>query len=256
MKISVLGLGKTGTHLYYALKKAGYNTAKALTNSDVIFITTQDSKIKDAVQNILNEKITLINKTVFHTSGSLTSDELKQLKKAGAFTGSFHPVQTFDKKTNKYSGRFERIYIAFEGDTKAKRIAMAICKKLSAKFITISKKDKLFHHVCCVMISNLAVSLVESSVRISGTSDYEIYRPLLEQTIENINTNGIIHSLTGPVERGDTETVAAHLNKLKGNNRDIYKHLSINAVNIALNKKSINKSQSKLLLKTLNKDKS
>jgi predicted short-subunit dehydrogenase-like oxidoreductase (DUF2520 family) len=58
--------------------------------------------------------------------------------------------------------------------------------------------------------------------------DFEPFLPIINATLKNIEERGALHSLTGPVARGDVKTVEAHLNALKemGLEREVYRVLS------------------------------
>jgi predicted short-subunit dehydrogenase-like oxidoreductase (DUF2520 family) len=264
MKICIIGFGKAGSHLYYTLRNAGYlvkttdiHEVNIIKESDIIFIVTQDNKIKASAKQLSELDIRFKRKAFVHLSGSLNSDELKILKKKGAHTASFHPVQTFEEKAKKYSGRFRNIFIAIEGDEAASKLCKRICKKIGAQGFKLNKNEKKYHHACCVMMSGLSLSLIDIAMGInkggSKNSLFRIYKPLMLQTINNIERKGIAGSLSGPVERNDRDILQMHMNILSPEAANVYRSLSANAVKLALIKKSINKKESELILKTLNK---
>lgn len=272
--ILIIGFGKAGSHLYYALKKVRkYKTdsfelrrfRKQVDDADIIFITAQDSKISIVVHDTLKLKLNFKNKFVYHVSGSLTSDELKGFQKAGAVTGSFHPVQTFESVTNKDKGRFKNIYIALEGLTKATKQGKEIAVALGAKSFVLSKKDKVLHHINCVFSSGFLVSHLSGlsefrsnkkghKIGFNNRSFFSIYRPLAEQTLANIANKGLKKSLTGPFERNDLATIKKHLIALKKTKLlNYYKELGTISAQIALNKKSIDRNAYNLIIKLLKK---
>ena len=53
---------------------------------------------------------------------------------------------------------------------------------------------------------------------------------------QNILQNGVVKALTGPIDRGDAVTVAKHLQVLTGETLEIYRHLSLELINIAKKK--------------------
>lgn len=61
----------------------------------------------------------------------------------------------------------------------------------------------------------------------------EALYPLIEFNLKNIKENGIMESLTGPVERGDLETITSHCKVLNSRDKKIYKLLSENILSIA-----------------------
>lgn len=275
-KIAIIGYGKLGSHLYFALKKSGkikitgiVENSKSKINpelinqSGVIFICTQDSKISGVVKKLSHNSFDLKNKYIFHTSGSLTSDILTPLRKKGAYIGSIHPVQTFESPVNKYSGRLKNIYTAVEGDNQAVRKGLQLSGLIGAKPFVITKQNKIYHHICCVIASNYMTALMRviekigsKKIRINGfkkLSFFNIYKPLAIQTLENIGQKGTVKSLTGPIERNDVETITSHLETISGEFFPVYLLLGIESIKLALEKKSIKLNEAKKILKIFDK---
>lgn len=281
MKITLVGFGKAGSHLYQSLKRikkfsitiSGRNSSSklnipALKIADVIIICTKDKDIHSAATGILKSGIALKRKVIMHISGERNSDELLNLKHRGASTGSFHPVQTFNKKAASYPGTFENIYIAVEGDDKAIRRALRIAHSLGSIPFQIRKSDKILHHICCVFASNYLVSLIKGiqvasskirhrRIRKNGfnkTYFFDIYKPLIDRTLANISLSGTESALTGPIIRNDTETVAEHIKILKKQLPELlplYIIMGIDTVKTALKKKSLTSIQALEFLKLL-----
>ena len=188
------------------------------------------------------------------------------LSKKGADTGSFHPVQTFEKVINKYSRRFKGIYIALEGNLKAVKKGMQISKSIGAKPFVISKENKIYHHICCVFASNFLAVLMRQiektgskKIRINGfknLSFFSIYKPLASQTLDNIAVKGAVKSLSGPVERNDLDTILHHIKALNNKHDDvlsIYLLMGIETVKLALEKKTLTPKEAKKILKSFYK---
>lgn len=262
--ILIIGFGKAGSHLYYALKASGkYHVnnfsfrifQKQVTSADIIFICTEDYKIKTVVHDILRLKIPLKVKIIFHVSGSVTSDVLRPFKRKDAFIGSFHPVQTFESKARKDNKRFKNIFIALEGDKKSLNSGKEIAKSLCSDSFVIDKRQKQLHHINCIcasgyqlahlyQIEKTAWKTIKRVNKIGFNKErfFDIYSPLTEQTLRNISDKGFIASLTGPIERGDIETVKSHLIFLRQNNPKLlseYVYLGTVSCELAFQKKSI-----------------
>ena len=285
-KICIIGLGKLGTHMYHALNKtAKYKVGYVVKNSrtkilpqkinkcSIIFICTPDSEISSSV-NELNKKVYHLNKKyIYHTSGAFDSGLLKPLERKGAYAGSFHPVQTFEQKAASYNKRFNNIYIALEGSAESVRKAKEISRALSAKTVILSKEDKILHHINSVIASNYLVSFLYQIEIISQSLSniysskkgrlfgfkkntfFGIYKPLIEQTLKNIESKGFAGSLTGPIARNDIKTVIAHIKKIGEKIPELlpfYSLMGTETVKLALKKKNIKKQDAKILLKELN----
>jgi predicted short-subunit dehydrogenase-like oxidoreductase (DUF2520 family) len=284
---AIIGLGKLGSHLYYALKRTGkYNVSpdikhrtsklepEELKKCKTIFICTEDSAITAAADILKKLQINLKNKFIFHTSGALNSDLLLPLKKAGAFTGSFHPVQTFDSAARRYSGRFKGIFIAIEGNAECIKEGYRIAESLGSIPFTLNKESKILHHICCVFASNYLLSHISQMEKLSNNiakaglskkifingfnnrSFFDIYKPLIEQTLINLKNKGLESSLTGPIERNDTVTVELHLNTLAKEQKDVlpfYILMGIEAIDIAVRKGSLNIDDANNLMQLMNR---
>ena len=61
----------------------------------------------------------------------------------------------------------------------------------------------------------------------------EALYPLMSNNILNIKNNGLINSLTGPVERNDVDTIKKHINNLNEEDRELYKLLTKRIIKIA-----------------------
>jgi predicted short-subunit dehydrogenase-like oxidoreductase (DUF2520 family) len=283
INVCIIGFGRVGSHLYYALKKTGkfkiqrilknsgfkyYHSA--LSKSNLIFICTGDKNISKAVLKLHQSGINLEDKIIFHTSGAKNSEALSALKKEGVITGSFHPVQTFVRAAKKYSGSFNNIFIAVEGNAGAVKTGFKIAQLIKSKPFELSKKQKVFHHICCVISSNYIVTLMnqaEGAYRKStgkkilkngfnNINFFDIYKPLVEQTLRNLFKNGSISSLTGPIERNDADTLELHLKSMNRSAPEIlpaYIIMGIETVKLALKKKSLSKASALNLIKLLNK---
>ncbi len=270
----LIGFGKAGSHLYYALKrsrifsniylkknKASILNSKHLKQADAVFICTEDTIISKAVKDIIRAKVNLNKKYIFHLSGALSSDVLNKLSKQGAYTGSFHPVQTFNNRASSYSGTFENIYIALEGSRNAVIFGKRITSALKSKSIVISKESKVLHHISCVTASNYLTAHLSTVEEISKkifkngfnkTSFFNIYKPLIMQTMLNIEEKGVIFSLTGPIERNDIKTIKLHLKALSERLPGFaagYSFMGIETAKLALKKKSITKKGAMNMIK-------
>lgn len=286
-KVCIIGLGKLGSHLYYSLKKTGkfnlYYTAKnsktkikpdEVNKCSIIFICTGDSEINKVVNELKKKACNLNKKYVYHTSGAFDSDLLKILEDKGAYTGSFHPVQTFESRVTSRNTRFTNIYIVLEGSPQALKKAVEISRTLKAKPVALSKENKILHHINSVIASNYLVSFLHQIEKISQlisrtytakkrklngfkkTTFFGIYKPLIEQTLKNIETKGTADSLTGPIARNDIKTVIAHIKLIKEKIPGLlpfYSLMGKEAVKLALKKKNIKEPDAKILLKQLNK---
>ncbi len=239
--ITIIGYGRLGQALERACLKAGFEVAHIYKNreelhkmkkiSDLVFITPPDSEIAAVCEYLRFRFYELVGKTVAHCSGALPSDILLDLKEKGASIACFHPMQSITHKTKSFKG----ITFDIEGDKKALKVLEEFANHIGANSLQVSSKQKEMLHVSAVMASNYLVTLAQLSSEISadsGLSPREVLDallPLMNSTIDNLKEMNPSHALTGPIARGDVDTVERHVKFLK--NRDkllsIYKKMGV-----------------------------
>jgi predicted short-subunit dehydrogenase-like oxidoreductase (DUF2520 family) len=269
MKIGFIGAGKVGVAIAHALKSKGFEIAtvtdvtgeKALNRArqylgdlvsytdsnmevigtcDIVAITTQDGVIRDVVKEIHEKTERLDGKLFFHTSGAHPSSILKPLDEKGAILGSLHPLQTFPDVDSAIHV-LPSTYIFIEGDERALRTLEALGKGIGHAVIPIDGKNKVYYHLCAVFVCNLLCSLLYASEEIMEKIDIplEPFFPIINATLQNIEAKGPLLSLTGPIVRGDSETVEGHIDALKNMklHKQIYKALSLAALDMVKKRK-------------------
>ncbi|MDZ7718977.1 MAG: DUF2520 domain-containing protein [Balneolaceae bacterium] len=205
-------------------------------SGDLIFITTPDDLIKRTAQSLSNQPISWGKKIVVHCSGNLTSDELTSLSESGAKTVSMHPLQTF--KRGDGSDRFNDITMSLQGDNDAKEKLKPIIQEMGAQSLNLNKKQKRYLHIAAVMASNYLVALMFSVENLLKDAElkegFDALETLVNQTVTNIFEKGPADALTGPIARGDVESVQTHLSELSGiDQKNLYKILGLEALKIA-----------------------
>lgn len=272
MKIGFIGAGKVGFSLgkyftehnlcvsgYYSRNSESSKEAAAFTktksfhtiqeviaNSDTLFLTVPDGTIQEIYSEILKFNIT--GKCLVHCSGALTSAVFSGLDLKGAFSCSVHPICAV---SNKFTGYHDlsKAYFTVEGN-KAEEFKQLIssCGN-SCEILSVNNKVK--YHGAAVFASNLVVALYNTAVGLlkeCGLSDdfsEAAFMPLFLQNAQGIVDKGVVEALTGPVERGDYDTIDKHLKALNREDREIYRLLSDKLVAIA-EKKNINRDYKKI----------
>ena len=265
MKIGFIGAGKVGFSMGKYLKDKGINVtgyysrnenssleASLFTNtnqykelknlveeSDTIVISTPDDKILEVWNKIKN--LSIKNKFICHLSGSLSSNIFSNISHYGAYGYSIHPIFPISDKYNSYKS-LKNAFITIEGDRKYINEVKLFIESLGNKTKVLEKSDKTLYHLASVISSNLIIGLINISLNYLkeyGFTDKEAINalyPLIKENIEGINNKGVINSLTGPVERGDFNTINRHLLNIKEEDKDIYISLSNKILSLALEK--------------------
>jgi len=245
--IAIVGPGNLGSALALALARAGFaidtifahgpgpslRQARALAkrvrsratvgcknlSADVVWFCVPDSEISGAARLFSNAG-SWKGRVAFHSSGALSSDVLKSLRQKGARVASVHPLMTFVGKSKPALGG---VPFAIEGDRGAVRVAGDIVKKLGGYGYLIRKQDKAAYHAWATFTSPLMTALLattEEVAKLAGVRGEEARRrmmPILRQTLANYAEFGAARGFSGPIIRGDVETVRRHLEILRGN---------------------------------------
>jgi len=154
----------------------------------------------------------------FHSSGALLSRELEPLRKAGIAVASVHPLMTFVPGTRP---SLTGVPFAMEGDRAATQIAQRIVSKLGGESFSIPAARKAAYHAWATMTSPLLLAFLvtlEEAANAAGFTRKDARRkslPIMRQTLANYSRLGPASSFSGPLVRGDAETVAKHLAALK-----------------------------------------
>lgn len=216
---------------------------KVTKKADIVFLTTPDGVIADVCANIAQNNGFCKNAIVLHCSGALPSTILSPAKKNGAFIGSMHPLQSFASNTSE-NNPFCDIVISIEGEKEATIAAEKIALDLGAQCFTIQTDAKTMYHAAAVVASNYLVTLLDLAFKlietagISNQDAFKALKPLIFGTLANIEKIGIPKSLTGPIARGDIETIEKHLKEIKLQKPELlmlYKMLGFHTVDVAEN---------------------
>jgi len=154
----------------------------------------------------------------FHSSGALLSRELEPLRKAGVAVASVHPLMTFVAGARP---SLEAVPFAMEGDGAATRLARRIVRQLGGESFSLPAARKAAYHAWATLTSPLLLAFLvtlEEAARAAGLTRQDARRkslPIIRQTLANYSRLGPAQSFSGPLVRGDAETVARHLAVLK-----------------------------------------
>jgi predicted short-subunit dehydrogenase-like oxidoreductase (DUF2520 family) len=186
-------------------------------SSDIIWICHTDDSLAETAK-LLARKPGWSGKIVLHSSGALSSDVLSPLKRKGANTASLHPMMTFVPGTTP---RMEEVPFAVEGDSRAVAVARRIVRDLGAESFAIKKAAKPLYHALGSFSSPLIVAALVTAERVgrgaglTASQTRRVMAPILRQTMKNYAERGAAAAFSGPIKRGDLNTVLRHLQELK-----------------------------------------
>jgi predicted short-subunit dehydrogenase-like oxidoreductase (DUF2520 family) len=274
MKIGIIGAGRVGGALAIALSSkfrvciasrhkfsaeqiASISNAQAVTideaaRCDVVFLTVPDNVIKYIAEQI--SSFVKSNQVILHTSGALSSEIISFLD---ANVGSLHPLKSF-ADAESAAKTIKGTIFTFEGNEIAEKKARIIVDALSGTFVKIKPEDKVLYHLAAVLTANYTVTLfslsqdILKSIGFSENAAKKSLLALLKGVVENIEEKGTDDALTGPILRGDSETVRMHLSAIKDKElSDIYILLGFATLKIA-ERRGLSKEKIDSIRKVLN----
>ena len=264
-RIAIVGVGRLGSSLAVALRRAGYQVSELVGRSgsrsagkarrlarkldarfslpqaahldaEVIWFCVPDREISSSARSLAGRG-SWQGKAAFHSSGALTSAELGALERQGARVASVHPLMSFVRGVVP---SLEGVPFALEGNPGALKVAKEIVRNLGGIAFRIPAKNKVAYHAWGAFASPLAIALFLTAERVAaaaGIPPREARRrmlPILRQTLENYCRWGGAAALSGPLVRGDLEILGKHLEALKTipEAKDVYRALSRSALRL------------------------
>lgn len=149
---------------------------------------------------------------VFHASGALSAAELATLQMQGWHAASAHCILSFSAPASAVA-QFAGTLCALEGDARATAVLQTAFESIGANCFDLAAKDKLLYHAAAVFATNFVPvlqSVAEALWHKTGVPADKIAplaATLLQNTVQNIRSQGAAKALTGPAARGDTALV-------------------------------------------------
>lgn len=286
--MTIVGAGAVGTTLARALHMCGYpvaavlsrtvNDAEALADRvgatiaasswdavpaavRLVWICVPDDAISSVAEALSGVDHPWGKTIVAHTAGAKTAQALAPLAQRGAATMSFHPMQTFALDTPPDA--FQDIVVGLEGDERALAAGETLARTLGARPVQLTPEEKVRYHCAAALASNGLVALTGVVEEVFGvtqeklggvSSPVDLVGPLVEQTWANLGEGSPEGVLTGPVQRGDRDTLRAHLDALMAETPhlvSLYAALSTEMVRIAVRGGDLSPTEAEELLATL-----
>jgi len=199
----------------------------------LLFLAVPDGAVVEMATRIAGMKPPA-ELSIVHLSGALGLEALSALE--GNPRGSFHPLQSFPAPRDPSA--FRGITVAVDATTPTlMRRLRALARALGARPRHVGDEDRVLYHAAAVYASNFLDVVIAEAVRLLGEigwSEEEATKaliPLVEGAVANIRRRGAVGALTGPIRRGDAETVTRHLEAI--DRPDLYRMLALVALEIA-----------------------
>jgi predicted short-subunit dehydrogenase-like oxidoreductase (DUF2520 family) len=260
--VGIIGPGRAGVGLALALVQAGYTvrlhgrrkktvpkplelTVGAgdeppawVAQAGVLILAVRDDAISPLAEALARAEAVRSDQVVLHLSGVQGQEALAPLVPSRAALGSLHPLQTISDP-ERAPARLQGTWAAVEGMPRAVQAAEGLAQEVGMRPFRLSSKHKAIYHAGAVFASNYFVvveAIAQRLLRHAGLSDAEAWqalRPLVEGTFENLTRQEPKDALTGPVARGDEETIRLHLTSLTRDDALLYRALGRAALELA-----------------------
>ena len=243
--IGLIGAGTLGKALAWALAAKGYRVVAACSRSkssaedlaaripgcrtmasaqelsdsvDLAFITTPDQVIREVAGSVTWSP----GQGVVHCCGAASTELLEPAAEQGAVTGAFHPFQTLGGVASEREAeeRFREITIAVSGQGWLGDFLWDMASRLGGRPVSIPDADRPLYHASAILACGHVTALLRAAVevwRAMGFTERQAMQslyPLSRSTLEAVAAQGTTAAATGPVVRGDADTVRTHLEAL------------------------------------------
>jgi len=220
----------------WSRREAGSTQAEVIAAARTILLAVPDGAIGQVALDIASQVSS--SHVVLHLSGVHDQAILAPLAPTGAACGSLHPLQTVPDPATA-AARWRGAYAAVEGNDRAVAEAERLARLLGMTPVRLPAGAKVRYHAGAVVASNYVVTLAGVAARFAAEAGLSrdlaerIYRPLLAGAAANLQESSPADALTGPIRRGDVETVRLHLGALSGDDRRFYATVGLEAVRLA-----------------------
>jgi predicted short-subunit dehydrogenase-like oxidoreductase (DUF2520 family) len=191
--VNVVGAGRVGSAIAARLRERGVGVGEQ--GADLVLLCVPDRAIAEVAGGLEP------GPWVAHVSGGTSLSALDPHERRFGM----HPLQTFTRARGP-----EQLDGAFAAVTAENRggldVGFWLARTLGLEPFELADSGRALYHAGAVVASNFLVTLYRAAADLLGAAGAppEALVPLMRRTIEN----GF--ELTGPIERGDWETVEAH----------------------------------------------
>jgi predicted short-subunit dehydrogenase-like oxidoreductase (DUF2520 family) len=286
--IAIIGAGRVGTAIGVLARRAGLTVSavagggsaraaadaiggavrvcapsEAARTAGLVLLTVRDDVIEAVCQDLVEANAINPGAVVAHCSGSLLSDVLAPARElCKATIASCHPLQTFPTVTAAIE-KFPGTYCFCEGDKEAVDVVAALAERIGGRPVRINPAGKALYHAAAVVACNYLTALVDAAATLCENAGLDrataqaALGPLVTATADNVAKLGPAEALTGPIDRGDVETVRRHMRALTGVDprlKALYRAAGEWTVALALRKKTIDAATGDALRRALSED--
>ena len=224
---------------------------ESMRSADIWLLAVNDDQIASVCARVA-ARGGLEGAVVFHCSGAKSSAELADAQERGAAVASVHPIRSF-ADPEQVAASFAGTFCGVEGDPRALALLTPALEAIGARPVAIEASAKTVYHAASVFASNYLVTVLDAALRayqaagIPEAVARELARPLSGESLANVFRIGPEAALSGPIARGDMETVARQqqaLNAWDAPTAQLYQALVLATTELARRRKQPAKPRS------------
>jgi predicted short-subunit dehydrogenase-like oxidoreductase (DUF2520 family) len=227
---AVVGTGRAGGAFATALAEQGWQVRTRRGTDDLAGLDTAGELVllcvpDGAVAEVARRLTPSEDRVVAHCAGSLGLGALAGHPRAA----SVHPLVSLADAASG-ARRLRGAWFAVAGDPVADEVVAA----LGGRAVRVDDERRAAYHAAAAVASNHLVALLGQVQRIADGAGVplEAYLDLARGSIDNVADRGPAAALTGPVARGDWDTVRAHLAAIDPDERAAYVALAAEAARL------------------------
>jgi len=193
--------------------------ADAAKAAQLVLLTVSDEAIGPVCDELAAGSAFRPGAVVAHCCGALGSEILASARlRCRCAIGSMHPLQTF--ASVEAADRLSGAYFFCEGDEAALAALKEFVLCIGGNPVRVDADRKAAYHAGAVMACNYFTALIDAAAGLMRTAGVErqvalaALAPILRATLETVLAVGPEEALTGPIARGDADTVRLHLDAI------------------------------------------
>jgi predicted short-subunit dehydrogenase-like oxidoreductase (DUF2520 family) len=212
-----------------------------LLEARVVLLAVRDAAVAEVAQMLVGTGLVNKRHVLLHCAGAASAQELlgAVADQVGGI-GTLHPLQAIaDGRTSMRT--LKGAVFGVEGDEAGRATASALVAALGGIVLALDSSQMASYHCAAALASNYIVSAIDAAAQVlagagvSPTQAAQALVPLAEGALRNVAAKGTTEGLTGPIRRGDAQTIQRHLEALanKPDVAQLYRALARRAVEIA-----------------------
>lgn len=184
--------------------------------SDLVIVAVPDAVITEVVSGLVGAGAISARHIVMHLSGRYGTEVLAPAEQVGAMVIAAHPAMTLRGRVEDVQ-RIEHCPFGVTAQGDALPVAQALVYEIGGTPVVIGESDRTLYHAALAHASNHSITLIAQAMELLERAGIdapgEFLMPLVSASAEGALRDGDA-ALTGPVARGDFETVHAHVEAL------------------------------------------